>query len=168
MDLAELELKFYELLDKLPFDLALYHPFIAHFALVLPVLSFILQWISLTSPDKGYQNSANLLFYFGGLFIILAALSGLAATPDIKPVLSIPGQNLLDTHQNIGKYLAYLYIALMVIKIFSIPVKKEGLRYMLTFITLIALIALIYEVNIGHELVFQHGAGVDVINEESY
>jgi len=166
IDMAGWELKFYEFVDKLPFDLAYQHHIFVHFAFVLPIIAFVIQWISLTSPDKGYNNAANVLFYFGGVFILLAYVSGFAATPDIKPILSIPGQNLLDSHQKIGKYLVYIYIFLMILKAFSISIKKEGLRYLVTALMIGALITLWYEVKIGHELVFQHGAGIDVISEE--
>ena len=162
MDFSALEIKFYDFLDKLPFDLALYHPLAVHFAIALPIFAFIFQWFSISSPDKGYQRSSNILFYLGILFIILAFATGKAAAPDVKPSLSITGQDLFDTHKEIGTYLTLSFIVLMILKLFSSKIKNEGAKNIVMILMVAALVALFYEIKSGHELVYDYGAGTQM------
>ena len=162
MDFSPWEIKFYDFLDKLPFDMALYHPHAVHFAIALPIIAFIFQWFSISSPDKGYQSSSNLLFYLGVLFIILAFITGKAAGPDVKPTLSIAGQDLFDMHKKIGTYLTVAFILLMVLKLFSSKIKNEGAKNIVMILTVIALVGLFYQFKTGHELVYDYAAGVQM------
>ncbi|HIP59370.1 MAG TPA: hypothetical protein EYH01_02960 [Campylobacterales bacterium] len=162
MDFSPWEIKFYDFLDKLPFDLALYHPHAVHFAVALPIIAFIFQWLSISSPDKGYQSSSNLLFYLGVLFIILAFITGKAAGPDVKPTLSIAGQDLFDTHKEIGTYLTVAFMLLMVLKLFSSKIKHEGAKNIVMILMVVALVGLFYEIKSGHELVYDYGAGTEM------
>ncbi len=161
MDYSDWEMKFYEILDTLPIDLASYHPFAIHFALSLPIVAILFQWVSLLSPTKGFQNAANMLFLIGAFFVIVAFLSGKAAAPDVKPLLSIAGQNHFDTHKELGTYIALFYTLLMVVKLISVLVKKDWLRYLTTIMMVMAVLGLLYQVKLGHELVFEHGGGVE-------
>ncbi len=161
MDYSSWEMKFYEILDTIPIDLASYHPFVIHFALALPLVAILFQWVSLLSPTKGYQNAASMLFLMGAFFVIAAFLSGKASAPDVKPLLSIEGQNHFDTHKELGTYIALFYALLMVIKLISLLVKKDWLRYLTTLMMVMAVLGLLYQVKLGHELVFQYGAGVE-------
>ena len=163
MDLSDWEMRFYELLDTLPIDLASYHPYTIHFALALPLVALLFQWVSLLSPTKGYQNAANMLFLLGAFFVIMAFLTGKAAAPEVKPMLSIAGQDHFDQHKILGTYLAFFYAILMILRLFSSFIKKDGLKYILTILMVIAVIALFYQVKLGHELVFQYGGGVETI-----
>jgi len=159
MDFSALEIRFYDFLDKLPFDMALYHPHMVHFAIALPIVAFLFQWFSLASPDKGFQSSSNALFYLGVIFIILAFVTGKAAAPDVKPTLTIAGQDLFDTHKELGTYLTLAFIALMFLQLFSSAIKKEGIRYFITIFMIATIIALFFEIKSGHELVYDYGAG---------
>ncbi len=168
MDFSPWEIKFYDFIDKLPFDLALYHPHMVHFAVALPIVAFLFQWFSIASPEKGYQGSSNLLFYFGVMFIILAFITGKAAAPDVKPTLSIAGQDLFDTHKEIGTYLTLAFMMLMVLQLFSSAIKKEGIKYLITIVMIATFIALFYEIKSGHELVYEYGAGTQMQYENRF
>jgi len=162
MDLSSLEIKFYDFIDKLPFDISLYHPYMVHFAIALPIVAFLFQWFSIASPEKGYQSSSNLLFSLGVIFIILAFITGKAAAPDVKPTLSIAGQDLFDTHKDIGTYLTFSFIILMFLQLFSSRIKKEGIRYLVTVLMIITFMALFHQVKSGNELVYDYGAGTQM------
>lgn len=162
MNISDLEIKFYDFIDKLPFDLALYHPHAVHFAVALPIIAFIFQWFSISSPEKGYQHSSNLLFYLGVLAIIIAFVTGKAAAPDVKPTLSIIGQDLFDTHKEIGTYLTFAFIILMFLKFFSSKIKNEGAKNLVMILMIVTLVGLFYEIKSGHELVYDHAAGVQM------
>ncbi len=162
MDLFNWEIKFYDFLDKLPFDMALYHPHAIHFAIVLPIIAFIFQWFSSASSDKGYQSSSNLLFYLGVLAIILAFVTGKAAAPDVKPTLSIAGQDLFDTHKEIGTYLTIAFIVLMILKLFTSKIQNGGIKNIVMILMVATLVGLFYEIKSGHELVYDYGAGTQM------
>ena len=159
MDFSTWELKFYELVDKLPFDLAVYHPHVVHYAVALPFVAFIFQLLSISGSDKGHQGTANILFILGAMAIILAFISGQATTQDIKPLLNIPAQDLFDKHQSVGRYLAFAYILLSFFRVFSSSIKNEGARSLITMLTFAALLGLGYAISTGHSLVYDYGAG---------
>jgi len=162
MDLSGWEIKFYDFIDKLPFDISLYHPLAVHFAVSLPFIALLFQWASLANSSKGYQNAANLIFLLGALFIVIAFVTGKAAGPDVKPLLPIPGQDLYDQHRDLGTYLTLGYLAIILLKLIATIIKKELLRYMITISMVIALIALAFEIKSGHELVYGFGAGTQM------
>jgi uncharacterized membrane protein len=162
MDFSGWEIKFYDFIDKLPFDVSLYHPLMVHFAVALPIVAFLFQWFSIASPDKGYQVSSNLLFYMGVIFIIFAFITGKAAAPDVKPSLSIAGQDLFDTHKEIGTYLTFAFMMLMILQIFSASIKKEAIKYFVTVMMIVSFIALFHQIKTGHELVYDYGAGTQM------
>jgi uncharacterized membrane protein len=162
MDFSSLEIKFYDFIDKLPFDVSLYHPHMVHFAIALPIVAFLFQWFSIASPDKGYQNCSNLLFSFGVIFIIFAFITGKAAAPDVKPTLNIAGQDLFDTHKEIGTYLTLAFMILMIFQLFASRIKKEGIRYLVTVFMIISFIALFHQIKSGNELVYSYGAGTQM------
>jgi len=162
MDFSGWEIKFYDFIDKLPFDVSLYHPYMVHFAIALPIVAFLLQWFSIATPEKGYQSSSNLLFSIGVIFIVLAFITGKAAAPDVKPTLTIAGQDLFDTHKEIGTYMTLSFIVLMILQLFSSHIKKEGIRYLITVLMVITFIALFHQIKSGHELVYDYGAGTQM------
>jgi uncharacterized membrane protein len=166
MEFSELEIKFYDFIDKLPFDLALYHPHAVHFAIALPIIAFLFRLFSIASPEKGYQSSSNLLFYLGVIFIILAFATGKAAAPDVKPTLNIAGQDLFDTHKEIGTYLTLAFVLLIFLQMFSLAIKKEGLRSFLTILMIVTLVGIFYQTKSGHELVYDYGAGTQMQYEK--
>lgn len=163
MDFSALEVRFYEFLDTLPADISLYHPYIVHFALVIPIMALLFQWGSVVSANKTKQNPANMLFFLGVLSVFAAYLTGTAAAPDVKPTLSMDGQNLFDMHKSIGTYLILAYLALIVLKLFSMVINKNGLRLLVTLLMIGTIAALLYEVKLGHQLVFEYGAGVEAL-----
>jgi len=162
MDFSSWEIKFYELIDKLPFDPALYHPHVVHFAVALPLTAFLFQWFSLASPDKGYQGSSNLLFYLGITAIVFAFITGKAAAPDIKPTLTIAGQDIFDTHKEVGTYITLAFMMLLPIKMFSSSLKSEITKNMVMIFMVITLIGLYYEISSGHQLVYDYAAGTQM------
>ena len=162
MEFSGLEIKFYDFIDKLPFDLALYHPHAVHFAIALPIVAFMFRWFSVASPEKGYQSSSNLLFYLGVIFVILAFITGKAAAPDVKPTLNIAGQDLFDTHKEIGTYLTLSFMILMILQMLSSAIKKEGIKYLVTILMIVTFVGLFYQIKSGHELVYDYGAGTQM------
>ncbi len=162
MDYSSWEIKFYEYIDKLPFDPALYHPHVVHFAVALPLTAFLFQWFAIANPDKGYQGSSNLLFYLGIIAIVFAFITGKAAAPDVKPTLTIAGQDIFDTHKEIGGYITLAFLLLLPIKIFSASLKSELSKNMAMIFTVITLIGLYYVISSGHQLVYDYAAGTQM------
>jgi predicted ferric reductase len=76
--------------------------------------------------------------------------------------LNIAGQDLFDTHKEIGTYLTLAFIVLMILQFFSSHIKKEGIRYLVTVLMIVSFIALFHEIKSGHELVYEYGAGTQM------
>jgi len=165
MALSGLETKIYNMMNDSIFDFGFYHPYVVDFAIVLPIIALFLHFISiLTQADeaasKAYFKVSSLLFFLGAGFIIAAYLTGLAEGPDVRQALSVEGRGLYDAHKALGTYLTVGFIFLTFIKIISLLVKKDPLRYIFGTLFSIAMLILIYAYAIGISLVYDYGAGV--------
>ncbi|RUM64505.1 MAG: hypothetical protein DSZ05_07450 [Sulfurospirillum sp.] len=165
MALSGLETKIYNMMNNSIFDFGFYHPYVVDFAIVLPIIALFLHFISiLTRADeassKAYFKVSNLLFFIGSGFVTAAYLTGLAEGPDVRQALSMEGRGLYDAHQALATYIAAGFLFLSFIKIISLLVKKDPLRYIFGTLFSITMLILIYAYAIGISLVYDYGAGV--------
>ena len=155
----------YKALESSPFDFGFYHPYVVDFALVVPIMAIFLHFVSLLmqsdeNTSKAFMKVANLMFFMGIAFIVVAYITGVAEGPDVRNAVSIEGRGIYDAHQSLGIYIIIVYLLLMFMKIVSLIVKKEPVRYLFGTFFFFALLMLIYQDFIGVSLVYDYGAGV--------
>jgi len=165
MALSKVDDIVYNLLNNSPFDIGYYHPYIVDFALVVPMMAIFMHFVSLlTQSDentsKAFLKMANLLFFMGILFIFLAYITGVAEGNEIRNVLSVEGKGIFDAHKSMGIYLLLFFLILLFMKIVSLIVKKEPVRYIFGTFLFFAILMLIYQDFVGISLVYDYGAGV--------
>ncbi len=165
MGISNLDQAIYNFFDNSPFDFGYYHPYVVDFAIVLPVMALFLHFVSiLTQGDenlsKAYFKVSNLLFFMGTLFIIFAYVTGVVQGNEVRDVLSVEGRGLFDAHKTLGGYIFFAFLFLSFLKVISLVVKKDPIRYVFGTLIFITLLILIYTYAIGISLVYDYGAGV--------
>ncbi len=148
-------------LGALPFHF-MPHPALVHFALVLPLLALVFQLMALATKNVTYRRSANYLFFFGVIAVLLTSLTGRLAGPDVAPLLSGEGRELFDEHMKLGYVLASFYIFLLVLKIISIGVKKRAFRAVMAIFMVAGVAGLFIQAQHGGELVYKYAGGVEI------
>jgi uncharacterized membrane protein len=165
MDISRLETSLYNAMNNSLFDFGFYHPYVVDFAITLPIVALFLHFVSiLTQADenssKVYYRVSNMLFFIGVFFMIFAYITGIAEGNDVREVLSVEGRGVYDAHRTLGTYIVIAFIFLSILKIISLLVKKDPIRYIFGTLITITLLILIYSYVLGISLVYDYGAGV--------
>ncbi len=150
-----------------PFDIGFFHPYIVDFAIVVPLIALFFHFIAVLTAgnectNKGYSNAANLLFFASFILILIAYLTGIAQGTQLREALPKAGQGAYDAHATLGTYLALGYTILLFVKIISMLVKKDAVRYIVGTLFFFLVLLLIYQDVIGISLVYDYGAGVAI------
>lgn len=165
MNLSGIETSLYNLLQKSPFDLGFFHPYVVDFAIVLPIMALFFHFVSilLASGEKGgseFQSAANLMFFGSFVVIIFAYITGIAQGSDLRAGLAKAGQGAYDAHAALGTYLALGFLILLFLKIISMLIKKDAVRYLFGTLFFFIVLLIIYQDVLGVSLVYDYGAGV--------
>jgi len=165
MDITHIDKAVYDFVSRSSIDLGYFHPYIVDFAIVVPILAMFFHFISLlTATNEGggreFLKAANLLFFIAVIAILFAYITGVSQGSSINDTLTQDGREVFSAHAQLGRYLFIAFILLFFLKIISLFVKKEPLRYIFGGLFFIAVIVLLYQNVLGNYLVFDYGAGV--------
>ena len=141
----------------------LIHPAIVHFAISLPIILLLIEFINLIMKRKALSVTTVTLIILIGLVFLGAFLTGRADGSEAFALLSPDAQKELKFHKLLGIYLVYSTAVVLLFKIVSMTVKKIWAK-ILYFLILIAFIALtLFQGKEGGELVYQHGVNVKAV-----
>jgi len=152
------------MLKSLPFHF-MPHPAVVHFALVLPALALLFHLMALFSHNNSYRKASNLLFFLGAISVLLAALTGRLAGPDVAPLLSGEGRTLFNEHLETGYKLGLFYLLLILLKFISIFAKNKIFRGLMAILMIAGVAGLFSQAQHGGELVYKYAAGVELPDE---
>lgn len=139
----------------------LLHPAVVHFAVVLPLVIIILELINLITKRKALTITIYVLFFLLAGVYLAAYAAGVIDGKNGGLLLSDEGLAHLKIHKQIGIYLLYLSVVPIVLKLFTLAVRKPWAKfiYLLTFIGIMALTG--YQAKEGGELVYKYGLNVE-------
>jgi uncharacterized membrane protein len=137
------------------------HPFIVHFAIVIPIIALILQVTALFKRSKALSKNALNMLFFGALALVGAWFTGGQQGPEVYPFLSEEGQQLLLQHRNIGIGIGIGFALLTALKMFSFKTDNRVLEIVVTVVLLFGVIANLSQGKSGGQLVYEYGAGVE-------
>ncbi len=165
MGISRMDQAVYNVLNASPIDLGYYHPYIVDFAVVLPVVAIFFHFVSILvagkdNKDTDFFKAANILFFGSVIAIILAYITGIDGSVEMRESLSREGRQLFDAHAALGRYLFLGFFLLLLIKLISLVIKKEAVRYLVGTLFFIAVLVLLYQNTLGNSLVFDYAAGV--------
>ncbi len=143
------------------------HPLVIHFPIALLMAYSVFVFLSFWNSDR-YFPAALIILLMGVLGGIFSVLSGNQAAELfrrenflISPII----QNAIEDHEFFATVTLWLYIFLLAVSFF-LYVKHllDNKKILLLFILSLIGCGLIYTTaNIGGELVFDHGVGVDLL-----
>jgi len=137
------------------------HPAMAHFAVVLPIISLILGVAYLIKPSELMSKISTRFMVFATLFMVAAFFTGKNDGSEVYPLLSDAGAAVLISHKDFGLYLVLAMAAATVVKFFGCF--KKVIKAEIFAVILVAIVAggVLYQGKTGGELVYTHGAHVE-------
>ncbi len=136
------------------------HPASAHFAIVLPIIAFVIGLAYLIKPSELMSKISTRFMLFGAIFITVAFFTGKTDGGEVYILLSGEGQHLLKEHKNFALYLVIAMWIATVIKMFGCI--KQVVKAEIFSILLVAIITggVLYQGKMGGELTYTYGAHV--------
>lgn len=162
------------IVDSLPIDQvpALAHPPLVHFAIVLPIMIVLLEFVNIivkrgeTPEEPKGRGVSTLSFLLILAMVIIFSAAYVAGTVDGKAAwdtLGSAGQAELKEHKLIGTYLVYGSIVLLVFKFISLAGTKSRILLLLLAIAFAG--ATLKQGKDGGELVYTYGANVEKVTD---
>lgn len=136
------------------------HPAVAHFAMVLPIVSLILGVSYLIKPSELMSKISTRFMVFSAIFLIIAFFTGKDDGGEVYILLSSEGQAMLLQHKDLGLYLAIGMLFAAIIKLYGCF--KESLKAEIFSILLTGILSagVLYQGKMGGELTYTYGAHV--------
>lgn len=134
-----------------------FHPPIAHFAIVLPVIASIFGLIYLIRQTEGMSKLSSRMLVFAAIAMIAAWYTGSDAGPKIYQYLSEAGKHELIEHKNLGLYLAIAFGIIAVLKFVGCQMKHFKVEAAAVILSVAATAMVFVQGKHGGEIVYQHG-----------
>ncbi len=152
----------------LPFDLPLLlHPAVVHFVVVIPVIILILELGNLLFKRRALSVTSLIIMSIGIAIYIAAYFTGKTDSKEVFDLLDPAVQEQLKSHTQQGIILIYAFIALFLLKILTMLLKKNFLRALL-ILAVVAFLSFLFKQGLdGSKLVYEHGVGVEAVVGES-
>ncbi len=137
------------------------HPPAVHFAIALPLFNLFLQGYYLIRR-KDPDDTEFLATLISSIAVIGASATGYIVHESIENMpLRKEALEILHIHETIGIALAFLFSALALLRILFHFKPVKSLRYSYTALLVIGCIALLIQGNLGGNLVYKFGVGVE-------
>jgi len=136
------------------------HPLVVHFAIAIPVILLVLEIGNFIFRRKslGFMNFILMILTF--VVFVLAYYTGSVDAQNAKDLMSPEAKEVLQSHRNLGVFLIYGSVAILLIKIFGFASQKFVLK-LLFFVGILAFIFGIFnEGKMGGQLVYKYGTNV--------
>jgi uncharacterized membrane protein len=149
---------------ELPIDIpTLLHPAIAHFAIAIPVVIILLEFINLFFKKRALSVFSLFLILVVAIVMACAYFTGVVDGKETFSALSEAGQAELKEHKLLGIYIVYGSLGLIVLKLLFMALSGVISRLFFVLI-LVGFTALIFKQgHDGGELVYKYGANNEAI-----
>ena len=136
------------------------HPFIVHFAIALPFFIILFELVNLFAKKRtlGILSFVFMVILSGILYA--AMLTGNADAEAAKAALGADAKALLAEHKQWGIYLFYASVVLMLIKLFSVMIRKTPMRVFFLIVLFLYAAATLATGKRGGDLVYTYGVNV--------
>ena len=148
----------------LPFVVpSMVHPLFVHFAIALPVVILLFELVNLLLKRRAVGVSSFLLLLLMVVVYAGAYLTGVTDGKEAAKVLSPEAKEVLSAHKQLGVYLVYGSLVVLMFKLISAAVKKIAARLVFLLILIVFILMAFNEGKKGGELVYKYGANVQAV-----
>ncbi len=148
----------------LPFAMPhMVHPFFVHFAIALPVVILLFELVNLLLKRRAVGVSSFLLLVLMVVVYVGAYLAGVTDGKEAAKVLSPEAKEALNVHKQLGIYLVYGSLVVVLFKLISVMVKKIAARLVFLVVLIVFILIAFSEGKKGGELVYRYGANVQAV-----
>ena len=145
----------------------LIHPAIVHFAIAIPVVIFLLEIYNLAAKRRTISAFSLFLLIVVAIMMFGAYVTGGVDGKATWDILSTEAQGELKEHKLLGIYLVYGSLALVVLKLLFMAIRKTIGRVLFIVILGGFIAATLFQGKEGGELVYKHGANIEKVVEMS-
>ena len=148
----------------LPFAIPhMVHPLFVHFAIALPVVIVLFELINLATKRRSIGVMSFVLVLLLVFAYVGAYLAGITDGQEAKKVLSPEAKELLGAHKQLGIYLVYGSLVVLLFKLISAAVNKFPARLVFLLVLIGFTLVAFNEGKKGGELVYTYGANVKAV-----
>lgn len=147
-------------------NIAVYHPIIVHFAIVLLILGVVFRWVSLTGRAPFTGPAAATLLLLGVVAAYLAVHSGLDAH---GPVERMPGaRQAVQDHEEAGEWARNVFLVVGLLEIVALAARRKSINtarvalWGSAVVGIAGIAAIIKASNRGGDLVYNYAGGVGI------
>jgi len=146
---------------SLPFEvLALYHPLVVHFAVVLPIIVLFLELFNLFFKRRALSVASLIILLAAVLAFAAAYFTGKADGREAWDLLSAEAREELRMHRILGTYLVYALLVPLLFKLLAMLLAQKWARGVL-ILSLVLIISFVFKQgHDGGELVYHYGVNV--------
>lgn len=146
--------------------LASLHPKLVHFPIALLTTYILFEFLGLITNKDYFSKSAHILLFLGVLGTLAAVLTGNQAMEMVKEfhATQVPAE-VLEEHETLANYMFWYFFIILVFRTYLV-IKKRLTKKALIIIMVNCLLAfgLLYATaHEGGELVFEYGAGTELL-----
>jgi len=138
----------------------LIHPAVVHFVIVLPVIILLIELFNTLFKKRALSVTSLFLMILLTAISLGAYLTGGVDGKSVHDVLSLEGQELLQKHKQIGIYLVYGSVIVIIFKFISMMMKASIIRLLFVLILIGFTIVTLYQGKEGGELVYKYASNV--------
>ena len=144
------------------FDLTYLHPMVVHFPIALILVGFLAEVVGIIAKKDFFNKMAFYLLALGSLAIIVTYISGEAAGGGIEESGTL--KDAIEKHQDAARIAMILTLVTFIFRSILLYTKKYTgyLKIIAAVIFLISTLAIARAASFGGDLVYKHGAGVEV------
>ena len=151
---------------ELPIDIpVLLHPALVHFAIAIPVIVLLLEFINLFFKKRALSVFSLFLIAVVVIMMATAYFTGSTDGKEAYSALATAGQAELKEHKLLGAYLLYGSIALLVIKLIFMLFSNIIARLFFLLILIGFTAVTLKQGHDGGELVYKYGANNQAIED---
>jgi len=150
---------------SLPFAIPhMVHPLFVHFAIALPVVIILFELVNLATKRRSIGVMSFVLILLLVVAYAGAYLTGITDGQEAKKLLSPEAKQLLGAHKQLGIYLVYGSLVVLLFKLISSAVNKFPARLVFLLVLIGFTLTAFNEGKKGGELVYTYGANVKAVS----